>query len=183
MANNRPRNINITKATLFTLFIALMVFALIYFIYIPDMRRFKLAKMTNDRAGITLQQTKSELRVHQDNLVAAKTEHSDKLAVLKNDFSSENFHKDISSFFSKLDLESLKINQSASLKLPRMTISEYNVSAELREPADFYDFVEFINSYKNAIEIALPINVKVDQGDRLLWSFGVKIYQSNPDQY
>jgi hypothetical protein len=182
MPNNKPRNVDITKATLFTLLILFVSFGLIYFAFIPDMRRLKIVTMAKDRANITLQQVKSELKLQQSNLIGLKQNYKEELAALDNEFAIETFHKDAANFFSKFDFRALQINPAASLNLPRMIVSEYNVSAELREPDDFYDFVEFINSYKNAIEITLPITIKVDQSDRLLWNFGIKIYQSSSDQ-
>ncbi|MDR2151679.1 MAG: hypothetical protein LBO72_02555 [Helicobacteraceae bacterium] len=182
MANDKPRNIDVTKATLFTLFIFFVAFALIYFSFIPDVRRLKLVTMATDRSDMALRQTKTELKLRESNLADMKLEHNDRLRALESDFSIENFHKDASRFFSKIDLQSFRIDPIASLQLPRVNIDEYNVSAELNEPADFYDFVEFINSYKNAIELTLPITIKTDSGDRLLWNFGLKIYRSNTDQ-
>ncbi|MDR0665224.1 MAG: hypothetical protein LBF86_06865 [Helicobacteraceae bacterium] len=182
MANNRPRNIDVTKATLFTLFIFFTILALIYFFFVPDVRRLKLVTMSKSRSDISLQQIKAELKLRESNLEGTKLEHNDRLKALANDFPIDDFHKEASRFFSKFDLTPVKINSDSPPKSLRVNIYEYNVGAELREPSDFYDFVEFINNYRNAIELTLPITIKADQNNRLSWDFGLKVYRSSADR-
>ncbi|MDR2033279.1 MAG: hypothetical protein LBP89_01420 [Helicobacteraceae bacterium] len=178
MINSKPRDIDITKATIFILAIFFVSLALIYFTFIPDMRRLKLAVMGRDRADITLRQTQTELELQRSNLINMIENRNEDLAVLKNEFTIERFYQDATRFFSKSDFATIKIDPSSSTRLSRVTIDEYNVSVALKEPTDFYDFIEFINNYKNAVEISLPISVKADSDYQLNWSFGIKVYRS-----
>jgi hypothetical protein len=181
MQNLKPRDIDATKATLFILFIFFAVAALIYFSFAPDVRRLKLAVTLKERAGISLRQTDAELRLQQVNLDDLAKSRAEDLTVLANDFSIERFYKDASRFFTKFDFEAVTINPTSSLRLDKTSIDEYNVSAELMGPDDFYDFIDFMNSYKNALELSLPISVKAGADYRLTWRFGIKVYRSNPD--
>ena len=176
--NNTQRKIDITKATLFILFAFIFTITVVYFAFVPDIKRLKIASMTIQRANITLEQAKAEHQIQLRRLDETKATFSDSLALLSTPFSIEGFHSDTKRYFADFELTDINFSNTIASRIDRLDISTYTVSVVLKSPNDFYGFAEYLNSYRNVVELALPISIKINEEYGLKWDFGLKVFRT-----
>ena len=177
MKSNTYHTIDATKAALFIMLSLALVTVMIMWFFIPDIKNLKIAHMAQEHAEIAMRQSMAELKMQQAKLQNVQEEHSRALQMLQAPFEADRFHNDAVSHFAHFEISPVQ-----SRTQDRFLIDEYNITAELREPGDFYGFINFLNSYQNAVEVAFPIHIHADERFLLNWRFGLQVYRIQPDQ-
>lgn len=177
MKNAEHHPIDATKAALFVMLALVLVTMMIITVFVPDIKKLKIAHMAQERSYIALQQARADHKMQLANLQALREENGRALEMLEAGFDSNRFHRDAVRHFSRFEMSAVKNTVD-----DRFEISEYNVTAELREPSDFYEFVTFLNGYQNAVELDFPIHISADERFLLDWHFGLRVYKTVPEQ-
>lgn len=177
MTNGKMRHVDATKAALFVMLALALVTVLIFTVFIPDIRKLKIAHMAQERAYIALEQTRAEHKMQLAKLEETRTEHQRALQMLGTPFAQDRFHQDAVRHFAHFEIQPAKTQLQG-----RFEVSEYNITAELREPSDFYEFVTFLGNYQSAVELEFPILIKADDRFLLNWAFSIRAYKTLEDQ-
>ncbi|MDR2906119.1 MAG: hypothetical protein LBU73_09215 [Helicobacteraceae bacterium] len=172
-----------TKASLFIIFAVIFIVApMIYFVFVPDIRKLKFSVMTKERTEITLSQTRAEAQLQEANLAETRATNLQILNRLRAKFSTDLFHKEISKFFSNAEIKKLNEKPIKHKTLPNVEYDNYSIEAELKEPNNFYDFADFLKNYGNIIELSLPFQINADSAHLLKWDFIIRVYYAKEEQ-
>lgn len=169
----RDKKIDLIKAFLFVLFTVIMSAGLIFMLFIPDIKSMKRVHMERDRILLLLDQAKRE---NEAKIIALnKTEENNKRAmeILQNKFLPSKFHSEISKHFSQVELKEIKADQ-----LEQFETKEFAVTALLKDPNNFYDFIDSLANTSYATGVDFPISIKADEEFNLELDFLIKSHNT-----
>lgn len=171
------RKIDPIKASLFVVAIAIIVTLAIFLVFIPDIKKLKIAHMNRDKTAITMEQAHLENSTKKQALEKIKNENIKALAALQNRFFTDKFHSEIANYFSQIDMV-----EKDSVKTEGINTRIYTVKAELKDPARFYEFIDALNSSKNAVGVDFPIYIQADDKYNLTLKFEIVVHNSTGEE-
>lgn len=169
--------IDITKLLLFLLVFMVIVFSLVLFLIVPNIKEYRSFKSQYSQALM------QKIRV--ENVLAQREEEHSEL-VQKNRralssfvhvFQAQSLISYAQTFFSDVELKELTKNPH------KKEFSEYalEVTSKLKTPTKFYDFLDGLNRYENIVQADFPINMEANESI-IKASFTIKVYEINATQ-
>lgn len=175
MASDRSLDqIDASKLVLYVLLFVAVCAGLIILLVIPILKDYKnalneLSTQTHINALIDANFQESLSRLEQ-----LKSENKAVLEQFDADFNASHLSKFLNKYFIEPNLTPIKHSGAKAEYLQH----EFNVSAILENPKQFYSFIEALNHYDNVIALETPINLKsTDEGDIDI-HFTLKVYSS-----
>lgn len=167
----KNRRIDPIKAFLAIFFSAIISIVMIVQFFIPDIKKLKIVHMNRDKTEITLEQARIENETKKKNLLKITSENKRAINILENKFLSNKFHSEISKYFSQIDLDikGKNINDQFETK-------EFGIKAELKDPNNFYEFIDSLKNSSYAVGVDFPIAIKADENFNLELDFIIKAY-------
>lgn len=175
MASDRSLDqIDASKLVLYILLFVAVCAGLIILLVIPILKDYKnalneLGTQTHINANIDAHFQESLSRLEQ-----LKSENKAILDQFDADFNATRLSKFLNKYF--IDPNVVPIKHSGAK--PEYLQYEFNVSAILENPKQFYSFIEALNHYENLIALETPIDLQsTDEGDIDI-HFTLKVYSS-----
>lgn len=179
MKDRSLSDLNLNKILLCTLGFILFCAVLILVLILPILKDYQ---STNAKLYIQNSQnanTKSKLEQSEQRLSTLQNANKQIFAHFDNGFKEKDLNTLLNQFFSQVELKkiySLKENG----KKEDYLLYEYEVTANLKEVLNLYNFMDKLKNYQNIIEVDLPINLQA-QEQNIKTKFNLKIYSSSPD--
>jgi len=143
----------IKNALFFTFYIFLTLF-IIAFIIAPSVRTFKNTK--NDY--FSSQEEFDKTKQHYQNLIEKLTKLQNRnqklLSAFKRDFNPDNFKLFAKNYMQILTIKKIKTTPYKN----KFIKTSYMVTAKIKSPKNFYDFIDNLKNYKNVIRVYFPID-------------------------
>ena len=161
----------IKNSLLFILYIALTLF-IIAFIILPSIKTFKKEKNNYFLSNREFEKTKQNYQILLKELSKLQNKNQKILNDFKRDFDENNFK-----LFAKNYMQVLKIKKSKTSPYKDKFIkTSYMVTAIIKSPKNFYDFIDNLKNYKNVIRVYFPIDFeKVNKEINL--TFKIEVYK------
>ena len=163
--------IDVVKNALFFAFSIILTLLIIAFIIAPSIKTFKYAKtqyyMTQQDFNNVQKQYKKVLK----SLDVLKNKNSKIISALQTPFDTKNFI-----LFAKKYMNIIKIKKLKSAAYKKKFIkTAYLVTATIKSPEDFYNFVDNIKNYKNLIRVYFPIDFEKNK-ESINLTFKIEVY-------
>ena len=175
MASDRSlEQIDITKLVLYAMGFIAVFAALILFLVIPILKDYKraiseLSTQTNINKIIN-----EDFQISLNRLETLKGENKDLLAQFDADFNATHLIKFLGTYFDEPNLTEIKNNGAKQEYLQY----EFNVSAILDNPKQFYSFIDALNTYQSVIRLETPVDLNSRDDGEIDISFVLKVYSS-----
>ncbi|GHV03860.1 hypothetical protein AGMMS50229_03950 [Campylobacterota bacterium] len=179
MSSTKINKIDSVKATLFILLAIMVLVLLLFTLYMPEIRRLKLAVSYNERSLILLQQEMIELQTKKANVSELREANRNALTLLGKQFDPDHAISELKRFFPTIDLATIKITPVENRPILNFIISEYDVSCELKSPDEFYSVLEFFNSYSSVASVSFPISINNNDRNSLNWRFRLNVFRAD----
>lgn len=169
---NRDRSleeIDIVKLLFFALLFIIMSIIMVFFFLVPSIKDYKVARLTNNDKIASLYKIEQVFNAESKKLADLKSQNAHALGAIFNPFDEVKFMAAMGRFFDNVKLA--KIATSGD----EFAAYELNVTGSLYSPQNFYNFIDFINSYENVIKIELPITMESEKR-AIETSFWVKVF-------
>jgi hypothetical protein len=165
---------SLPKLLIFVLVFLIVIMFMIFTFIIPNIKSYKITKKeynTQKLINMKMQRLKeNKLK----KLKRLKKENRRILSAFNTKFDEKSFLKFANQFFIN---SSLSKSMKPSLNDSFVTY-EFNVSTNIKTPANFYNFLEKINTYSNIVEAEFPITFSA-KDDIIYSSFKIKVYELN----
>jgi len=150
----------IKNALFFTLYIILSLF-IIAFIIAPSIRIFKKTKDNYYITKTEFENTQNRYKNTLKEVEILKNKNRFILNKLKRDFNKKNFKMFAKNYMEVIDIKPLK-------PIPykdKFIIYPYLITAKIKTPKNFYDFINNAKKYKNLIKVYFPIDFEKEKED------------------
>lgn len=162
--------IDLVKLLLYSCIFVVVVLVMVFGYIVPNIREYKAAKSENLSRQVNLNRINQVLITKTSNLENLKNEHQKSLKGFANSFNQFKFISHANKFFTNVRLRELPAQKGENyLKF------ELNVTSSMKEPQNFYDFLDSLNAYENIIKADFPISMK-SNNDKINTSFNIKVY-------
>ncbi len=175
MANDRSlEQIDFTKLMLYAMGFVAVFAGLILFLVIPILKDYKavlneLSTQTNINSIIN-----EDFQASLNRLENLKSENKDLFAQFDADFNATHLLKFLDRYFDEPNLKEIK-NKGAKQEYLQY---EFNVSAILDNPKQFYSFIDALNTYQSLIRLESPVDLNSRDDGEIDISFKIKVYSS-----
>ena len=164
--------IDVIKNALFFAFYILMTIFIVAFIIAPSVKTFKNSKSKYFLSKQEFEKTTQQYQILLKELTKLKNKNLKILNAFKRDFDENNFK-----LFAKNYMQVLKIKKlKTSPYKDKFIKTSYMVTAIIKSPKNFYDFIDNLQNYKNVIRVYFPIDFeKVNKEINL--TFKIEVYK------
>ena len=163
--------IDIVKNTLFFAISVILTLLIIIFIIAPSIKTFKSAKIQYYSTKQEFEKTQSEYKKTLHSLNILKNKNQKIISALKRKFDKKNF-----SLFAKnyMQIENIK-ELNSSIYKEKFIKTPYLITAVIKSPKNFYDFVDASKNYKNILRVYFPIDFEKDS-EEINLTFKIECY-------
>ncbi len=146
--------IDVIKNALFFAFYISMTLFIIAFIIAPSVKIFKNAKNSYFLSKQEFDNTKQNYRHILEQLTKLQNQNQQILNAFKRNFNENNFK-----LFAKDYMNIIKITKQKTIPYKnQFAKTSYIITAQIKSPKNFYDFINNIKNYKNIIRVYFPID-------------------------
>ena len=163
--------IDVIKNSLFFFFYIVFTLLIIAFILAPSVKLFKKAKNQYFQTKNQFDQTQEKYKTLLNEVEKLKTKNRKIINALKREFDPNNFKLFARDF---MKIESIKKEKTSNYK-DKFIYTTYLISAKIKSPKNFYDFIDSVKNYKNIIRVYFPFNFVKNQKDINL-TFRIDVY-------
>ena len=164
--------IDVIKNALFFAFYILMTLFIIAFIIAPSVRIFKNTKNNYYLTQQEFEKTTQKYQQLLDELTKLQNENQKILNSFKRDFNPDNFK-----LFAKNYMNILKIKKEKTIPYKdKFLKTSYMITAFIKSPKNFYDFIDNLKNYKNVIRVYFPIDFEKVNNEINL-TFKIEVYK------
>ena len=167
--------IDVIKNALFFTFYILLTLFIIAFIMAPSIKAFKSTKNDYFLSEQEFQNTKQTYQSILEKLTKLQNQNQKILNAFKRNFNKNNFK-----LFAKNYINIIKITkQDTTPYKDKFIKTSYMITAQIKSPKNFYDFVDNIKNYKNIIRVYFPIDFEKSNKEINL-TFKIEHYKLKP---
>lgn len=163
--------IDVVKNSLFFFFYIILSLLIIAFILAPSVKLFKKAKAQYFQAQSQFDKTKEEYQTLLKEVEKLKTTNKRIINALNREFNPDNFKLFARDF---MQIHSIKKEKTSPYK-DKFIYTTYLISATIKSPKNFYDFIDAAKNYKNIIRVYFPFNFVKNKNDINL-TFRIDVY-------
>jgi len=146
--------IDVIKNSFFFAFYILLTLFIIAFIIVPSVKLFKKTKNYYFLSEQQFENTKQNYQMILEKLTKLQNQNQKILNAFKRNFNENNFK-----LFAKNYIQIITIKKQKAIPYKEKFIkTPYIITAKIKSPKNFYDFVDNIKNYKNIIRVYFPIN-------------------------
>ncbi len=146
--------IDVIKNALFFTFYIILTLFIIAFIMAPSIKEFKSTKNAYFLSEQEFENTKQTYQSILEKLTKLQNQNQKILNAFKRNFNKNNFK-----LFAKNYINIIKITkQNTTPYKDKFIKTSYMITAQIKSPKNFYDFVDNIKNYKNIIRVYFPID-------------------------
>ncbi len=163
--------IDVIKNFLFFAFYILIILFIIATIVTPSVKLFKKTQKEYFLAKNQLQLVQNQYKEVSQTLQSLKKKNSKILNALQKEFNIKDF-----TLFAKnyMKIDSIKKEKTTNYK-DKFIATSYLISARIKSPKNFYDFIDASKDYKNLIRVYFPFNFIKNKNDINL-TFKIEVY-------
>lgn len=139
------------------MYVLAFIFALVFFIallIIPSIKEYKKLKIQNQTSIINLTKIEQIYKTHAGALNDFKIKNSKLLNAAVMSFDEKDFIEQAKKYFSEVELVSIPNDDGTS-------VYRLNTISAIYSPQKLYEFMDFLNDYKNIIVLEFPAEVRV----------------------
>lgn len=175
MANDRSlEQIDLSKLVLYTLAFVALCGCLIMFLVMPTFKEYKKALSELSTQTHINKLVNEDFQASLNRLEHLKSENKALLEQFDADFNATHLLKFLDKYFDEADFTEIKNNGAKQEYLQY----EFNVSAILDHPKQFYSFIDALNTYQSLIKLESPLDLKSRDDGEIDISFMLKVYSS-----
>ena len=163
--------IDVVKNSLFFIFSLILTLIIIAFVIAPSIKTFKYAKAQYFSTQQEFEKVDNEYKKIFNAINTLKNKNQKILNALKRKFDKKNFI-----LFAKnyMQIEKIKELNSSTYK-EKFIKTPYLITAIIKSPKNFYDFVDNIKNYKNIIRVYFPIDFE-KENEEINLTFKIECY-------
>jgi hypothetical protein len=165
------KSINILKLLTFLFIFIFIVFFIIFIFIVPDIKKLKVAKISNNRAYNNFSYTDNSLKLKIKELKNLKYKSLKINRAFNSSFNEQDFIKFSKKYFN--DVKLIKDKKKNYKKI--FTEYYFNTISKISNPVIFYKFLNGLNHYDNIIQADFPIQMQA-AGDDINTTFKLKVY-------
>ena len=163
--------IDVIKNFLFFFFYIVLSIAIIVFILAPSVKIFKKTKQQYFQTKTQFELIQQQYQKLSKEVAILEKKNQKILNALKRPFNIKNFKLFAKQF---MQINSIK-KESIKPYKDKFIIATYLISATIKSPKNFYDFIDSAKNYKNVIRIYFPFNFVKEKNDINL-TFRIDVY-------
>lgn len=141
-----------------------------FFVLTPKIKAYRALNIDVEQSSSGLSELEKEFDKQYKALQNLQERDSHVDAALKKQFVPERFAADFKSYFSALELRSVKHD-----KVEKVAVDTLEVNAEMNSPTAFYHFVEALNRFDWVVEMEGPLTFRAKEGG-IAAHFTLKVY-------
>ena len=166
--------IDVIKNALFFAFYIFLTLFIIAFIIAPSVRVFKNTKNSYFLSEEEFENTKNKYQSILQKLTKLQNQNLRILNAFKRDFNENNFKLFAKNYMTITNIK----KQKTSLYKEKFLKTSYMITAKIKSPKNFYDFVDNSKNYKNIIRVYFPIDFEKSDKEINL-TFKIDVYKFN----
>ncbi|TQR54198.1 hypothetical protein [Campylobacter troglodytis] len=170
-------NINLTKLLVYAFCLLCLCAILIVFLIIPVLRDYKRATAQLEHQRNINLDLSQKFQAAENRLNDLQFTNKDILSRLHSDFNASDFLSFLDTYFKDANLTLLPTQKDL-----KYLHQDLNITGVIEKPANFYDFVDALQKYKNIIKLELPMNLQSRSDGLIDIDFAVKIYSSKMEE-
>lgn len=175
MANDRSlEQIDVSKLVLYTLVFIALCAILIIFLVIPILKDYKNALNELSTQTHINKLINEDFQASLNRLEHLKSDNKALLEQFDADFNATHLLKFLGKYFEEVDLVEIKNNDAKQEYLQY----EFNLSAILDNPKQFYSFIDALNTYQSLIRLESPVDLSSRDDGEIDINFMLKVYSS-----
>lgn len=139
------------------MYVLAFIFALVFFIalmIIPSIKEYKKLKIQNQASIVNLNKIEQVYKTHATALNDFRIKNRKILDASVATFDENDFIAQAKKFFGQVELVSVPSDDNAS-------VYKLNTVSTIYSPQKLYEFMDFLNDYRNIIVLDFPAEVKV----------------------
>ncbi|MBL0686756.1 MAG: hypothetical protein JJV95_05330 [Sulfurospirillum sp.] len=164
--------IDLLKLLIYLLVLMVIAFFMILFVIIPNIKEYRTSQTIYKRAFVYKMRVESTLNDRNSENSNLKKEHKYILTAFTHKFSIDSFTKYANKFFTNISI--VEVNKKKYKK--EFIEYELKISSNLKNPTNFYRFLEGLNRYENIIQADFPIYIE-SKPNKMSSSFNIKVYE------
>ncbi|TKX29290.1 hypothetical protein DMB95_00910 [Campylobacter sp. MIT 12-8780] len=177
MKNDKSlEEINLVKLVIYAMIFVLICGLLVLILILPMVKNYKNVSLRLYSQNSVNAHLNEKFQVSESKLNTLRSENEKIFTQFDSSFDEEDFIKFLNTYFTNVKLKKLE-NTNTNQYL----FAEFNISATLKSTAEFYEFIDALNAYKNIIKLETPVDFKA-QGDIVDINFITQIYTSASTQ-
>lgn len=175
MASDRSlEQLDITKLVLYAMGFIAVCAVLIIFLVMPVLKNYKSALSELSTQTHINKLINEDFQASLNRLEILKGENKDLLTQFDADFNATHLLKFLGKYFDEPNLTEIKNNGAKQEYLQY----EFNVSAILDNPKQFFSFIDALNTYQSLIRLETPVDLNSRDDGEIDISFMLKVYSS-----
>lgn len=175
MASDRSlEQLDITKLVLYAMGFIAVCAVLIIFLVMPVLKNYKSALSELSTQTHINKLINEDFQISLNRLETLKNENKDLLAQFDADFNATHLLKFLGKYFDEPNLTEIK-NKGTKQEYLQY---EFNVSAILDNPKQFFSFIDALNTYQSLIRLETPVDLNSRDDGEIDISFMLKVYSS-----
>lgn len=139
------------------MYVLAFIFALVFFIalmIIPSIKEYKKLKIQNQASIVNLNKIEQVYKTHATALSDFRIKNRKILDAAVASFDEKDFTEQAKKYFSEVELVSVPSDDNAS-------VYRLNTASAIYSPQKLYEFMDFLNDYRNIIVLEFPAEVRV----------------------
>lgn len=155
------------------MYVLAFIFALVFFIallIVPSIKEYKKLKIQNQASIVNLNKIEQIYKTHAGALNDFKIKNNKLLNAAIAPFDEKDFIEQAKKYFSEVELISIPNDDGAS-------VYRLNTVSTIYSAQKLYEFMDFLNDYKNIIVLEFPAEVRVKK-QNLESTINLQIFKS-----